>query len=210
MRLFRKKYGGVIKALGLTDYWEMLTKEQRELIREWFTSPYQIGRIPKPDELDSPKYVIEWTSQTASDFLRIYAAHAIGNKLFDWAEEMLLEALRRSKDAIDTHFVYNDLIDFYYRQRETKADALELCEKYCWLDVELAPKVLECDWLKDARLPSFQRLAIIYEKRGQYDKAIEICERALALGLNDGTKTGFEGRIKRLKKKLNTSKLSVD
>jgi len=53
------------------------------------------------------------------------------------------------------------------------------------------------------RFPSFQRLAIIYERLGKYDEAIKICEKALKYGLVDGTKSGFEGRIERLKKRIN-------
>jgi len=34
-----------------------------------------------------------------------------------------------------------------------------------------------------------------------FDQAIDICLTALAHGIEDGTKTGFEGRIERLMKK---------
>lgn len=36
------------------------------------------------------------------------------------------------------------------------------------------------------------------------EEAIQVCEFAIELGLTDGTKGGFEGRIKRLRKKLTT------
>ena len=48
----------------------------------------------------------------------------------------------------------------------------------------------------------FKRLAIIYEKEGDLDKAISVCLLALSLGLdNDGTKAGMTGRLEKLKKK---------
>lgn len=53
------------------------------------------------------------------------------------------------------------------------------------------------------RYPSFLTLAVYYEKRGEYQAAIDICEQALALGLTiERTKGGTSGRIARLRKKL--------
>lgn len=49
---------------------------------------------------------------------------------------------------------------------------------------------------------SFKRLAIIYEKRKEYDEAIAVCQRAIALGyFRDGTEGQMPGRIARLVKK---------
>jgi hypothetical protein len=44
-------------------------------------------------------------------------------------------------------------------------------------------------------------LAIIYEKQGEIQKAIEICEEAIDLNLRDSTKGGFSARLARLEKK---------
>ena len=47
-------------------------------------------------------------------------------------------------------------------------------------------------------------LAKAYEKLKQYEKAIDICENAIENGfINDGTKTGFAGRIEKYKNKIN-------
>ncbi len=52
--------------------------------------------------------------------------------------------------------------------------------------------------------PSFKRLAIIYEKRKEYDKALEICQKAIDIGfIKDGTTGQMPGRAARLYKKLN-------
>ena len=50
-------------------------------------------------------------------------------------------------------------------------------------------------------VPSFQRLAIIYENQDKYAEAIEICKLALNYGLHDNTKADFKGRIEKLAKK---------
>ena len=57
--------------------------------------------------------------------------------------------------------------------------------------------------MKLPRYPSFQILAIYYEKIGMIDKAIEICERALKYGfISDTMKGGTEARLNKLKRKL--------
>jgi hypothetical protein len=50
-------------------------------------------------------------------------------------------------------------------------------------------------------IPVFKMLAIMLEEDGAYDQAVAVCRTALDNGLEDGTKTGFEGRIKRILKK---------
>lgn len=51
---------------------------------------------------------------------------------------------------------------------------------------------------------SFKRLAIIYEKRREYEKAIEVCQKAIDIGFwRDGTDGQMPGRMARLYKKLN-------
>ena len=50
----------------------------------------------------------------------------------------------------------------------------------------------------DARL--FQACCLFWRSRHRYDLAIKICADAIAKGLRDGTKSGFEGRLRRLEK----------
>lgn len=51
---------------------------------------------------------------------------------------------------------------------------------------------------------SFKRLAIIYEKRKEYQKALDVCQKAIDIGFyKDGTDGQIPGRMARLYKKLN-------
>ena len=54
------------------------------------------------------------------------------------------------------------------------------------------------------RVTTFQHYATVLTEDGEYEKAISICEKALEYGLHDNTKSGFEGRIERIKKKAKT------
>lgn len=124
------------------------------------------------------------------------------------AERLLLKALKAKDDhPIHRHLTYNALIELYYGLRDEKKDAIENCIFYCKEDIKHLQKRDVLDTFKEEwgglpMCPSFIRLAIIYEKNGEYEKAIETCNSALKLGLEDDTKSGFSGRIKRLKKKI--------
>ncbi len=110
------------------------------------------------------------------------------------------------------------LIDLYYKLRDARKDALELCVRYCREDIEALPVFIEAykktqlpeDFLPE--IPSVIRLAIIYEKRGEYQDAIDLCNQAIHLGLEQryewynktyGKKEGYAERIKRIQNRMN-------
>lgn len=52
---------------------------------------------------------------------------------------------------------------------------------------------------------AYHKLALAYEKLGEYENAIKICEEAIENGFEDDkTKSGFKGRIEKIKKKMNS------
>jgi hypothetical protein len=55
------------------------------------------------------------------------------------------------------------------------------------------------------QIEAFKMIAIAMDEDARYEEAVEICKKALTLGLQDGTKTGFDGRIARLEKKLHST-----
>jgi hypothetical protein len=88
---------------------------------------------------------------------------------------------------------------------------IALCEK----DIALASEFRQYN-LKQyptKNLPSygtFKRLAIIYEKRKEYEKAAQVCARAIKMGFyNDGTDGQIFGRLARLLR-LAGIKIDVD
>lgn len=61
------------------------------------------------------------------------------------------------------------------------------------LHKQYGAEFVNCNWV------SFKRLAIIYERRKEYDKAIEVCRQAIASDmLHDGSKGQMPGRLARL------------
>ena len=135
-------------------------------------------------------------------------------KQYAAAEIMLLKALSAGDDPITRHFVYNHLIELYYKLRDERTDALEKCVIYCKVDIDSLPTFLrawEATYGDKPRCPSIERLAIIYEKAGEIQKAIDLCRRGIELGLEEsydycnalyGTNKGYKARIAKLEKKL--------
>lgn len=147
-------------------------------------------------------------------------------------EVRLLDELKKSKnDSIGKHFAYINLQDFYYKYRDLHPMYIEECIKYCNADIETlnqlnkAYVMQEIASLKNIEhiysrskvdneikrinterfqggIPAFSRLAIIYEKRKDYDFAIQISKQAINYYKNQGMLTDeFEKRIERLQRK---------
>ena len=109
-------------------------------------------------------------------------------------------------ELIDAHFFLQEAAECYYKQRDIRADALDLTIEFCQKDIQLFPKYVK--QLKKEmgcipRITTFQRLAILYEKNKQYEEAINICRLAIKYDLKDSTKGGYPERLEKLEKKIN-------
>ena len=80
-------------------------------------------------------------------------------------------------------------------------EALELYDMH--LD-EAVTQLIEMQQRQCHHLPrvsTYQHIATIFTEDNRFDDAISICYQAIELGLEDGTQSGFSGRIARIKKK---------
>lgn len=200
-RLFgkNKEYGGLIEKLSLKDFWSDLSEEERKKIRKY----HKAGFDSSPLDIDDPAYDEE-TQKTTSSFLYGMVDWAVAKKDYELASKMLDKALEESDNPRDLHYTYDNMIKLYYKLREVD-DYLEKCIEICKYDIVLYENVLQNNeefQKEDNFILAFKRLAIIYEKQGEFKKALEVSQKALSYGLGDQTKTGFQGRILRLKKKL--------
>lgn len=80
---------------------------------------------------------------------------------------------------------------------------IRMCEKY----MSQIPVYIEAHKDRGVGMPtelrSANRLAIIFEKRKEYEKAIKVCETCLKYNCHfDGSPHGVEKRLERLKKKI--------
>ena len=117
--------------------------------------------------------------------------------------DRMLKQLYKKGDPVDTHFIYLQLIGQAYSRRN-EPEMRALFKKLADEHVEKFDSIRE-QLIKEIgilpRVPTFQYLATVYTEDNEYEKAIEVCEKAIAFGLNDGTKGGYQGRIERIKKK---------
>lgn len=136
---------------------------------------------------------------------------AVSEKDYIFADKLINRAEQSIRDGLYTltnlHFFLQNAAECYYKQRETRPDALDKTIDYCLRDIQAFPKyskelVAEMETLP--RIATFQRLAILYEKAGEIEKAIQVCDLALQYGLTDNTKSGYEGRKQKLQKKLSS------
>lgn len=197
MMFIMDKKKGLLGYLGLKKWYLLLSDLEKTRFIKLAGSEQELLR----DET--------WTSQAPATFLWCLGGNALSSKDYSLSEKILMKALRVKGDILDKHFIYITLIKLYYRQRNISKGALEKCIYYCQEDIKNFPKFKKA-WIKDERrqglkkselyiprVPSFERLAIIYEKQRRLSEAMEVCKKAIECKL-DG---GFENRLKKLKKK---------
>lgn len=137
------------------------------------------------------------------------AVHAIMQAAIDQIPETLI------KMDVEAHFNFLGMINDRYRSANQKDDpfspAMDEVIALCKQDIALADSVythfinegLGTEDRPMVNYSSFQRLAIIYEKRGMYEEAIGVCEQAINKGFpDDGTKGGMAARIDKMNKHI--------
>lgn len=138
------------------------------------------------------------------------------------AEKDLLDGLKKCTNLVQAHYAMYDLLQFYYRFRDVDACYLNKCIQLCKLDIEHYSEI-EQEYIRqmaqcvhntdkeqaDEEINSiaahgfrsdgfFERLAIIYDHLGEYDLAVEVCNKAISHGLDI---KNFSKRIARYEKK---------
>lgn len=140
---------------------------------------------------------------------------------------LLAELSKNQRNPVNRHFTYINLQDFYYKFRSVDEKYIDKCIEYCTLDIETLSEMTgayvseeikrakelasftgtknlqdEIEKIKErgfiGNIPAFKRLAIIYEKQGKYNEAIEICDKAIAYGQSI---QDFEDRKQKLQHK---------
>lgn len=186
----------LIEVLDLQEWYMSLSDEQCQKLHQYSTWFGTSG------EANMLEWDVTEASQTAQEYLKGVGSTAASEKDYKFSEMVLLSALEfEDESATSTHFTYTTLIDIYYKQRDNREDAVEKCIEYCKRDIEIADDFVD-EFGEVPRIPSFKRLAIIYQKEEKYEDALEVCDQALDIGTTDGTKNGFKGRKERLRKRI--------
>lgn len=174
--------GGDIFRYGLDDWWlSEFSQSEREQIADTYrpmgTSgrPLVEGNATRQPELHPGPFLANlatWVTKPALGDLALRIAEKSAS--FDTLPSDLTQA----------HFMFANLCQVYYRFRDTWPCAMEKAVWACKQDIELSSK-LDPRRLGGGVVVShycFKQLAIIEEKRGNFDRAAELCRKAMAQG----------------------------
>lgn len=116
----------------------------------------------------------------------------------------MLRALDVKTNPVDRHFLLLGIAEQTFKRRSDPSMARD-CARISDLHLAEFPQLAPA--LKSEfngvfpRVPTFQNYSSLLVEKGQFDKAIEVCQSALRYGLHDGTQSGFQGRIARIRRK---------
>jgi hypothetical protein len=113
-------------------------------------------------------------------------------------------ALDHVKTPLDRHHLLSAMVQELYRQRDQPAVRKQLYDygdTYVDEFSQFASALKAASDTGEMQVPVFKCLAIAMEEDQRYQDALEICRVAVEWDLDDGTKTGYAGRINRIKKK---------
>jgi tetratricopeptide (TPR) repeat protein len=120
--------------------------------------------------------------------------------------DKMLKAVNIKTNLIDRHFLLQSIVAESYKLRKTDKYK-KICIKYSEIHLlefaMIAPALKEDMGGMLPRVSTFQNYSTILYEKGEYEKAIEVCQKAISFGLHDGTQSDFKGRIERIKKKWN-------
>lgn len=126
--------------------------------------------------------------------------------------EKMLKATELETTLSNRHFLLQSIVSETYRLRKE--------EKYKNLCLKFSEKHLEefhslTKSLKEdfddsiPKITTFQYYSTLLTELEEYERAIKTCEMAISYGLDDGTIGGYNGRIKRIKKKMSADGLKA-
>lgn len=165
-------------------------------------------------QTDDPKRILKLVSNMIGIFHR-KKDYTISRKISLKGEQIA----PKCSDVITCHFFYMHMIKMFYKMRDEIPEALENAIEYCKRQIEISSTVaMEMKSEFKGGLPNhtgYEQLAIIYEKKGEYDLALDLCNKAYLAGWGEGatnpaSRQNWGKRIEKLqaqKSKVNKEKI---
>lgn len=174
------KIGGYIKHHNLQDWWlNELSKEDRELIKSQYKCPkMNCLAIDKGQILDDNYRPLEFFKDLIN-CLDLTKDLDLCIKIIKKAEK----CIDINSKPLDIYFIYLKAISIYDKNKDSNQLYFNKMIYYCEKQIHISQKVKD-DFqktYKNSRLPvykGYKVLVDIYEKQGDYDKAIKLCEKA--------------------------------
>ena len=112
----------------------------------------------------------------------------------------MIAATRIPASAEERHRLLSIIVTRTYKDRQNE-DSRALFLRFAQIHVDEYGSLRKGGKSLEPAMQTHKLLAIVLEEDGRWEEAVRVSRRAMDLGLEDGTKTGFSGRIKRLEKK---------
>lgn len=226
-KLFSRQLGGLIHYYDLSDWYLKLSHEQQSKIKHY----YSMGSNADEKNIDTGNVSSSASGQNFLaniglnavhhkdyDFAEIILTKALINKddnaidrhfVYNALIDMYysLRDIRPNAVTLCIQYCLQDIeridefIDAWLKRFESGGELNNLMGLSVLQQDHNKTDLVPEPVLRLPRIPSFERLAIIYEKQGDYQSAIQLCQKAIVLGLHDSTKGGFLARKARLEKK---------
>lgn len=115
----------------------------------------------------------------------------------------MLRALEYPADPVARHFLLQHIVEHTYKLRHDDPNMRELCERVGRQHLSEFGAIATAFKAEPGGLPpvvpSFRALATVLAENCNYDDAVKVCETAVSFGAGDGTASGFQGRIERIR-----------
>ena len=175
------------------NFYASLTPQQKTEFNEFFI-------------LDHPRHLVKSLQYTIGGNNSDFFANVF-KYIFQYRRMISLGLLRRLLDALlalsqdpqTKTLLHEAFIRSAYARRQDKA-FLDAAKEVSQLDVKLHQEVLNT---RDTFVYVYVRLAIILEKEGKYQEALDLIQDAVLRNLDDNHATKFESRRSRLLNKKN-------
>lgn len=119
--------------------------------------------------------------------------------------DRMLEVTSLKTNLVNRHFLLQSIVEIAYKLREEESYK-DICLQHAKIHIsefdDIAPALKKDMNGVLPRVITFQHYATLLTEIGEYEKAISVCKKAIEYGLNDGTKSNYEGRIERIMKKM--------
>lgn len=186
-----------------------------ELPAEELLIRLQLWVSSQKDDLEIEQW-IEYKEHTDVDHLQ--PESTVSDTIGEEAKLLKLEE-KYQNDPVNLHFTYNQLIEFYFTSKNRSDDILEKCISYCLKDIELYTafkdgwikkdlkriarslinglgsdnQILDYNFKLPKTMPSADILSGIYERQGNLQGAITVCDKVIEFGI-----ASYEDKRRRL------------
>ncbi len=173
-QIFRER-GGLLKALGLWDWFESLDARQQKAIKKYYSIkviknlnfPFKAKHFDS-GEIENPLY-------TKRTFLGTIAQTALLEGDLDTAQWIYEEALKLEGTPFEAHLILNDLLLLAQKKKD-----FQKMKEYCEKDIELFPQYKEeLRERNGGTLPqinTFEVYVYLLEREGKIREALELVE----------------------------------